>query len=118
LTFEGVGPTVSMMARRQLGCSGLSVFGSARGSLLVGDIRNGAVLTFMPRTTVEDEVMLVPEFSLGSAWTKQLPGCKTLEIRTAWETQYWINHTLADDVYGIGSNLGFSGPMAAIELKY
>jgi hypothetical protein len=40
------------------------------------------------------------------------------ELRTGWETQYWMNSTLEDDFYGIGSNLGLSGPTVAVELKF
>lgn len=117
-TFEGVGPTASLTGRRALGNSGFSVFGSARGSVLVGDVRNGALLTFMPAVTLEDEVMTIAENQLGIAWTTSISQRATLELKTAWETQYWMNSSLSDDVYGVGSNLGFMGPTVAAEIRY
>lgn len=117
LTFEGVGPTLGAGVRRTIGTTGISLFGNVRGSMLVGDIRNGAVLTFMPRTTIEEELVTIAENQLGIAWTHDL-GDMLLEVRGAWETQYWLNNTLSDDVYGIGSNLGLTGPTVAVELKY
>ena len=118
LTFEGVGPTLGAGARRTIGNTGISLFGNVRGSMLVGDIRNGAVLTFMPRTTIEEELMTIAENQLGIAWTRGIGNNMLLEVRGAWETQYWMNNTLSDDVYGIGSNLGLTGPTVAVELKY
>lgn len=118
LTYEGVGPTVSAGARRTLGSSGISLFGNLRGSMLFGDIRNGAILTFMPRTTIEEEIMTIAESQFGLAWTRGFGFNHLLEVRAGWETQYWMNNTLSDDVYGIGSNLGLSGPAVALELKY
>ena len=118
LTFEGVGPTLGFQGRRSIGDSGFSVFGTLRGSILLGDVRNASVLTFMPTTTFEDEFMTIGENQLGVAWTTNVNSRFQLEIRSAWETQYWVSSTLSDDVMGIGSNLGLTGPTLAVELKY
>jgi hypothetical protein len=84
----------------------------------MGDIRNSALLPFMPAVTLEDEVMTVAENQLGIAWTHDVNQFVQLDIKTAWETQYWMNSSLSDDVYGIGSNLGFTGPTLSVELRY
>lgn len=118
VTFEGIGPTLAVGARRELGIQGVSFFGNLRGSMLVGDVRNGALLPFMPATTFEEEVMLIGENQLGVAWKHDLGQHYQLEVRTAWETQYWFSNTISDDVYGIGSNLALTGPSIAVELKY
>lgn len=118
LTFEGIGPTLGVAARRDLGVQGLSLFGNLRGSMLVGDVRNGALLPFMPATTFEEEIMLIGENQLGVSWKHDLGQHVQLELRTAWETQYWFSNTISDDVYGIGSNLALTGPSIAVELKY
>jgi hypothetical protein len=118
LTIEGIGPTASIGARRALGNSGFSVFGSLRGSVLVGDLRNGSVLWNMPSGKIEDEIMTVAENQMGVAYTRTLSNNMVFELRTGWETQYWMNSTLEDDFYGIGSNLGLSGPTVAVELKF
>ena len=117
-TFEGVGPTFALNGRRAISNTGFSIFGNVRGSVLVGDIRNAALLPFMPAVTLEDEVMTVAENQLGVAWTHDVNQFVQLDIKTAWETQYWMNSTLSDDVYGIGSNLGFTGPTLSVELRY
>jgi hypothetical protein len=94
------------------------VFGSLRGSVLVGDLRNGSVLWNMPSGKIEDEIMTVAENQMGVAYTRTLSNNMVFELRTGWETQYWMNSTLEDDFYGIGSNLGLSGPTVAVELKF
>ena len=117
-TFEGVGPTFALNGRRSISNTGFSFFGNVRGSVLIGDIRNAALLPFMPAVTLEDEVMTVAENQLGVAWTHDVNQFVQLDIKTAWETQYWMNSSLSDDVYGIGSNLGFTGPTLSVELRY
>ena len=118
VTFEGVGPTASLQGRRCLGNSGFSLFGNVRGSLMIGDIQTGSLLLNIPAGSIEDEVMTVFENQLGVAWNYHMPYHMLLEVRTAWETQYWRNNVLEDDFYGIGSNLAFMGPTLEIELRY
>ncbi len=116
MTFEGVGPTASLSARRALSSSGVSLFGNVRGSMMIGDIRNGSLLTYMPAGTIEEEIMTVAENQMGIAWTRDLSATWQLQVRTAWETQYWMSSAISDDVYGIGSNLALTGPTIAVEL--
>jgi hypothetical protein len=116
--FEGVGPTASLNARRSLGNSGFALFGNVRGSLMIGDIETASLLLNIPAGSIEDEVMTVFENQLGVAWNYHLPNHMLLEVRTAWETQYWMNSTLEDDFYGIGSNLALMGPTLGVELRY
>ena len=118
VTFEGTGPTASLGLRRGLGNSGFSLFGNARGSLMVGDIRTAAVLVNVPRGTVKDEVMTAIENQFGLAWNHQFSNHMLLEVRTAWESQYWMNSLLSDNYYGIGSNLALMGPTLGVELRY
>ncbi len=116
--FEGFGPTASLNARRSLGKSGFSLFGNVRGSVMIGDIRTASLLLNIPTGSVEDEVMTVFENQLGVAWNHNLTNQVLLEVRTAWETQYWSNSTLEDDFYGIGSNLALTGPTLAVEFRF
>lgn len=118
VAFEGIGPTASFSGRRNLGNSGFSLFGKVRGSMLVGDIRTHALLVNTAAGTIEDEVMTILENQLGLAWNYNLTSQMQLEVRTAWESQYWMNSTLASDYYGVGSNLALMGPTLAVELKY
>lgn len=116
--FEGVGPTASLDARRTLGNSGFSLFGNVRGSVMIGDIHTASLLLNIPAGSIEDEIMTVFENQLGVAWNHNLTNQMVLEVRTAWETQYWANTTLEDDFYGIGSNLALMGPTLAVEVRY
>ena len=118
VTFEGVGPTMSLGGRRNLGDSGVSLFGNVRGSMLFGHINNSAPLVYMPAGSYRNEVMTIAENQMGVAWTRNLASTWQFEVRTAWETQYWMSSTLSDDVYGIGSNLALTGPTIALELRY
>jgi len=118
VTFEGIGPTAALGLRRGLENSGFSLFGNARGSLMVGDIRTAAVLVNVPRGTVEDEVMTTIENQFGVAWNHQFSNHMLLEVRTAWESQYWMNSLLSDNYYGVGTNLALMGPTLGVELRY
>lgn len=118
LTFEGIGATAAIDGRRQLGDTGFSLFGNLRGSFLLGELHNGQPTAGLSYGSVEDEIMHVVENQLGVAWTAVSDGGMLLEVRAAWETQFWLNDTLADDDFGIGTNLALSGPSVAIELRY
>ena len=116
--FEGIGPTMAGNIQRPLGSSGFSLFGNLRGSLLFGEIRNASMLLNLPNGPVRDEVATTIENQLGVAWTAEIGQSAQFELRTAWETQYWMSETLSDDTFGISSNLGFMGPTIAAELRY
>lgn len=117
-SFEGIGPTVSLAAKRRLGTSGFALFGSLRGSLLWGEMRNASMLLNMPRGPIRDETARIFENQLGVSWSTAVNRSGVLEIRTAWETQLWQNSTFSDDVYGVGSDLSLMGPSFAVEFRY
>lgn len=118
LTFEGIGVTTAIDGRRRIGNSGFSLFGNVRGSMLIGELHNGQPTAGLAYGSVEDEIMHVVENQMGLAWTAETDSGIVLEVRGAWETQFWLNDTLADDDFGIGTNLALSGPSVAIELTY
>ena len=72
----------------------------------------------MPAGKYSNEVMTIAEHQMGIAWTRDMSYTWQFEVRTAWETQYWMSSTISDDVYGIGSNLALMGPTIAVELRY
>ena len=117
LRYEGLGPTVSLEGERSLGASGLSLFGNGRGSVMLGTINQGLVIPVGTAARLNDEVMLTLESQLGVSWSKPIRGA-VLDIRAAWETQYWVSNTLQDDFLGIGSNLLLMGPTIGVELRY
>ena len=116
--FEGLGPTVSLDARRPIGQSEFAFVGNVRGALLFGEIRNSSMLLSVPQGVIRDEVAQTFENQLGLSWTRAFINNSQVEISTVWETQYWMSDTLADDSLGIGSNLGFMGPTIAVEFRY
>lgn len=117
-TFEGVGPTVALEGRRRLGGSAFSLYGNVRGSALFGTIANKSMFTSMPPSNIQGEVMGVAENQLGITWDRVLANGLVVEARAVWETQYWMNSTLSDDTYGIGTNLGLIGPTVGLLLCY
>ncbi len=110
LVFEGGGPTAALESTREFGDRGLYLIGNIRGSLLFGDL-------VFQGNKYQDETTVVLENQLGVGMTRNL-GRATLNLRTVWETQVWLNDTMADVGIGFGSNLGFGGPTSSIELRY
>lgn len=114
LYFEGTGPTVSLEARRNLGRRGFYLLGNLRTSVLVGDVKaSGGGLDS------EDETMIVLENQLGLGWSRDV-GRGELNIRSAWETQFWHNNRLGGITAPppLTSDLTLTGPTLAIELRY
>ncbi|GAG04457.1 unnamed protein product, partial [marine sediment metagenome] len=67
-------------------------------------------------TSVSDDIVTVFESQLGLGFSRDL-GFATLNLRTVWETQIWMNDTLADSA-NAGSNIGFGGPTSSVELRF
>lgn len=109
--FEGIGPTVALEAKRNIGNRGIYLIGNFRASMLYGDIDGAPAVIPLG----EDEIALVVENQLGVGWSREY-GRGILNIRGVWESQLWMNDTIADFL-GLGSNLGFSGPTASIEFR-
>lgn len=119
LTYKGIGPTFSVNGRRQLGSSPFSLLANFRGGLLLGEIHNTHPARGLAIGGVEDEIAFALENQLGLAWSRPVfNDSMMMEVRAVWETQFWLNETISDDVYGIGTNLGLSGPSVALELRY
>ena len=110
--------SATLEARRPIGNSGFALFGNFRGSLLLGEIHNTHPARGLAAGGVEDEITTIFENQLGVNWQRKVSENAVLEFRAAWETQFWLNDTIADDVYGIGTNLALSGPTLAVELRY
>ncbi|HUG66596.1 MAG TPA: Lpg1974 family pore-forming outer membrane protein [Pirellulaceae bacterium] len=113
LFYEGVGPTVSLEATRGIGSRGLYLIGNFRASMLYGDI----VVPGGGFQAAHDETTLVFENQLGVGWSREY-GRGVLNVRGVWESQYWFNNSLGDDVFGFSSALAFAGPTASVEFRY
>lgn len=118
LSFEGIGPTMVLDARRRLKDSGLTIFGTLGASFLLGEIHNSGPTAGLAVGSVEDEILQVFSNQLGVSWLMAESDSLKMEVRAAWETQFWVNDTLADDFFGIGSNLALSGPAVQLEISY
>jgi len=119
--FEGTGPTVSLQASHDVGSRGLSLIGNLRGSLLIGEIHDNGipVIPKGPGGQIDDEITTVLESQLGVGWTR-CGRLGELSIRALWETQFWLNDTLANPYTtapgGIGSNLALSGLTVGVQV--
>ncbi|MGB4741877.1 MAG: hypothetical protein WBH50_27085, partial [Fuerstiella sp.] len=87
-------------------------------SFLLGEIHNGQPVRGLSYGSVEDEIAQVIDHQMGVAWLLPTNTKAQLQVKAAWETQFWLNDTIADDVFGIGSNLALSGPSVALEVRY
>lgn len=141
-TFEGWGPTISMLGRRRLGMTNFALFVSGRGSLLYGDRRaqtqsSGstincpcdplALVAPVPvsyTNTQTDSLVPVTEFQAGGEWWTRscILGDSRLFLRLALEGQMWWNAGAAvpqssGGVLNVG-DLGFFGLTAGSGLTY
>lgn len=114
--FEGVGPTVSLEAERGIGNRGLYLVGNFRTSLLYGEL-SGPTINPTLNGTADDVTTLVLENQLGVGWSRQYDRGQ-LNLRAVWESQYWYNASMGDDIYGFASAVGYSGPSLSLEFRY
>lgn len=109
--FEGAGPTFSLMGVRNLGRTGLSIFGRGRTALLFGDLEHASAFRSGGRYTVEDEFLQVWEFQLGTNYQVEL-GCAGFFGGIFWEAQRWDSDSdlfgdLAFHGFGVTSGIRF-----------
>jgi hypothetical protein len=110
-TYEGTGGTIALEAMRAIGQSNLYLVGNVRTAALLGEIDRFGF------GELDDEVMLMVENQLGVGWRPEW-GRLDLNFRAVWETQVWYNAAMGDDVKGLTSALGFSGPTFLAEIRY
>jgi len=89
--FYGLGPTLAVEVRRSLGGTGLSLYGSARGSILFGSGQQDAAV---PDRNVEardhhDIGMPVAEAEVGLEYARDVGGCHFF-VQTALVGQEWF----------------------------
>jgi hypothetical protein len=110
--FEGYGLTGSLELRRRV-CHDIGIYGSARGSVLVGDevnfvdVQIGAVVG-VGRENEEENVKWMLELAGGVEWAKDC-GFGTLSVRGGVEFQHWDGFGAARDSFGRDENIGFFG---------
>jgi hypothetical protein len=125
--FYGGGPTLAFQCRWQIAHSGLALYGSARGSILVGRSRHSAVFSetiadpltgfqdnVATSSSIEDEVMPIGELEGGVEYGRPL-GHTRLFVRAAV-----VNHTYFES--GSATNrdgaLGLFGAQVSLGVNY
>ena len=113
LSVQGVGPTASLAARRPLGCSGVSLVGDTRLSMLFGS----STTTFILPLSNADNSFATCEIRMGAEWERQF-GPYTAKVGGFFEAQQWQDATI-NVVTGFGNpaNLGFFGPTFRLEIR-
>jgi hypothetical protein len=124
--FNGWGPTISLEGRRNIGCTGLSLYGNARGSILFGDSlytsfndidesADARISSWAPVSIAELEV---------GAHYSQIVGCSLVYGRVAMVGQHWQgvgNASLSDPTFSGGvdrGNMGLYGVKLELGMNY
>jgi len=120
-SFEGIGPTLALEARRPFAGSGLALYGSARGSVVIGSANQQAAI---PNESVasqdhQDRGVPIGELELGVEYERQV-GHARLFGQIALVGQGWfgvgdasrstIHNLPGGDVAGINRNTGMPPP--------
>jgi len=132
-TFKGFGPTVALEVRRDLGNTGLTIYGSARGSVLFGNSSQDSsqVVNNVPdafASTSRDDVLPITELEIGAEWGYNL-GRGRLFAQGALVGQVWhgagnaaqnemIPVLVDPEVSDNSSNLGLFGIKLAVGINY
>ncbi|MHB1033015.1 MAG: Lpg1974 family pore-forming outer membrane protein [Pirellulales bacterium] len=95
--FEGVGPTVAVDLKRQLGSSGFSILGSARGSVVFGhaseigiDADRGVEgFEFNVALSKNSDARGIGEVQLAVQYEQTVFANSSLFVRGGWEGQLW-----------------------------
>lgn len=129
-SFDGIGPTVVAEASRQIGETGLSVYGLGRGSLLVGRHRLASAVSRQLSVTAfgaefqntdtligsdaVTRVLPVGELEVGTEYTRQFGDVRLL-LRAGFNVQTWFD---AGSAFGTQGNIDFVGGNFLVGLLY
>ena len=111
-SFYGIGPTVSIEARRPLGCTNFALIGKARCSLLLGE-QYASVME--DEAAKVDSCVAVGEIQLGAEWSKPLC-CGRFFVQGLWEAQVWSGSNIGSSSTSLNNDLGLIGGTLAIGL--
>jgi len=120
--FEGLGPTIALALRRPIGSRGLALFGTVRGSVLLGET-NARLDELQVRSEDEydgrydtDDVIGVGEAEIGVEWVGPLAEGICLLLRSGYQGQIWVDADAPNNSF-YGTPLGFDGFSFAIGLS-
>lgn len=112
-SFRGLGSTVALFGRRQLGSGPWAIVGGARGSLLFGK-HDFAILGAPINST--QEVLPVMEMQMGGEYSKQMFKNTSTFLRSTLETQLW---EMPPTVIGLfDQNVGLVGVTFSAGIRY
>jgi hypothetical protein len=124
--FNGAGPTIALEGRRNIGCTGLSLYGNARGSIVFGDSLYTSCTAEVENTNVRIgswAPVSIAELEVGAHYS-QIVGCSLVYGRVAVVGQHWQgvgNASLSDPTFSGGvdrSNLGLYGVKLELGMNY
>jgi hypothetical protein len=131
--FRGVGPTVAVELKRNLGVWGLGLYGSARGALLFGTGKQSAfqVVNNVPvagASTSRDDLMPITELEFGVDYSKCIGHCRVY-AQAALVGQVWygagnaannemIPVMVDPEVSDNSSNLGLFGGKLVLGVEF
>ncbi len=131
-SFQGAGPVLAAEIRRSLGCCGLGLYGSVRGSILFGTETQAAFLFSQTSSASdhEDRAILTGELELGLEYSKRV--CSTrLFGQVALVGQDWNGagnasrasiSVMPGGAFGLGavvdSNIDFLGVVFRLGVNY
>jgi hypothetical protein len=110
--FEGIGPTISLEMVRPFLADRFAIYGSLRGSILLGDasqkiteIKNGGADVVMD-TVSQDDILSIGETELGLQYSHPWRESAVLFVRGGYEGQVWWGAGGPTDT---DSNMGLDG---------
>ncbi|MDH3719669.1 MAG: Lpg1974 family pore-forming outer membrane protein [Planctomycetota bacterium] len=110
--FEGIGPMISLEIVRPLLSDRFSIYGSLRGSILLGDasqriteVKNGGA-DMVTDVVNQDDILSIGEIELGLQFSRPWGDSAVVFIRGGYEGQVWWGAGGPTDT---ASNLGLDG---------
>lgn len=135
-SFSGAGPIVGLELRRALGCSGFSLFGSARGAVMFGSsdqealqtIGSGTETSFVSASASHEDVLAVTELELGAEYARNM-GRYRLIVQAGFVGHVWFGAgngannevipVLVDpEISDNNSTLGLVGGRLSVGIQY
>jgi hypothetical protein len=118
-SFDGIGPTIAMSARRPFRTGKLALVGGVRGSFLFGDTRLRRPYFYEPFAGdgiyVAEHLMQIWECQIGVEWSHETKSGLRWSARAVYETQVW-NWSPSLGLFDM--NVGLVGPACSLQVAW